>query len=76
MGEIEKLSSQEKELEESIAILAETFKRLQEEERSLLNQAATHRKQWVSCRNFASLIAIYQFLCPRMFLFPNGTCVV
>ncbi|XP_019427504.1 PREDICTED: structural maintenance of chromosomes protein 5 isoform X2 [Lupinus angustifolius] len=46
VGEIEKLSSQERELEESIATLEENVKRFQEKERSLLNQAASRRKQW------------------------------
>ncbi|KAE9616263.1 putative structural maintenance of chromosomes protein [Lupinus albus] len=46
LGEIEKLSSQERELEESIANLEENVKRFQEKERSLLNQAASRRKQW------------------------------
>ncbi|KAK7243423.1 hypothetical protein RIF29_38219 [Crotalaria pallida] len=46
VGEIEKLNSQEREIEESIATLEETVKRFQEEERNFLNQAASRRKQW------------------------------
>ncbi|CAJ1937517.1 unnamed protein product [Sphenostylis stenocarpa] len=46
VGEIEKLRSQQKELEEVIANLEECVKRFQDEERSLVNQAANLRKQW------------------------------
>ncbi|KAL2330753.1 hypothetical protein Fmac_018334 [Flemingia macrophylla] len=46
VGEIEKLSAQQRELEEVIAHLEESVKRFQDEERSLVNQAANLRKQW------------------------------
>ncbi|KAL9329885.1 hypothetical protein ACSQ67_004888 [Phaseolus vulgaris] len=46
VGEIEKLRSQQKELEEVVANLEECVKKFQDEERSLVNQAANLRKQW------------------------------
>ncbi|RDX71619.1 Structural maintenance of chromosomes protein 5, partial [Mucuna pruriens] len=46
VGEIEKLSSQQRDLEEVIANLEESVRRFQDEERSLVNQAANLRKQW------------------------------
>ncbi|KAK7392804.1 hypothetical protein VNO78_21252 [Psophocarpus tetragonolobus] len=46
VGEIEKLSSQQKELEEVIDNLEESVKKFQDEERGLVNQAAILRKQW------------------------------
>ncbi|XP_029126918.1 structural maintenance of chromosomes protein 5 isoform X2 [Cajanus cajan] len=46
VGEIEKLSSRQRELEEVITHLEESVKRFQDEERSLLNEAANLRKQW------------------------------
>ncbi|BAT73125.1 Structural maintenance of chromosomes protein [Vigna angularis] len=46
VGEIEKLRSQQKELEEVVANLEECVKKFQDEERSLVNQAANFRKEW------------------------------
>ncbi|WVZ24282.1 hypothetical protein V8G54_002826 [Vigna mungo] len=46
VGEIEKLRSQQKELEEVVANLEECVKKFQDEERSLVNQAADLRKEW------------------------------
>lgn len=46
VGEIEKLSSEQRELEEIVANLEESVKRFHDEERSLLNQSANLRKQW------------------------------
>ncbi|TKY49621.1 Structural maintenance of chromosomes protein 5 [Spatholobus suberectus] len=46
VGEIEKLSSQQRELEAVVTNLEESVKRFQDEERSLVNQAANLRKQW------------------------------
>ncbi|XP_061369771.1 structural maintenance of chromosomes protein 5-like, partial [Gastrolobium bilobum] len=46
LGEIEKLSSQERKLQDLIATLEESVKTFQDEERSLVNQAANLRKQW------------------------------
>jgi len=52
VGEIEKLRSQQMELEEVVANLEECVKKFQDEERSLVNQAANLRKQWVCCWKF------------------------
>ncbi|XP_027340674.1 structural maintenance of chromosomes protein 5 isoform X2 [Abrus precatorius] len=46
VGEIEKLSSQQRELEQVIANLEQSVQRFQDEERNLVNQAANLRKQW------------------------------
>ena len=52
VGEIEKLTSQQRELEGYITTLEESVKKFRDEERSLMNQAADLRKQWVGCGQF------------------------
>lgn len=50
--EIEKLRSQRMDLEESVATLEETSKKLQDAERRLSNEAANLRRQRVGRRKF------------------------
>lgn len=67
VGEIEILLSEERELERQIAPLEESIKRSQDEERSLQNQAADLRKQWVGCSKFKFCFEYTYYLVYRLF---------